>query len=343
MKNTIKMSLVAALAVAGLSTAAAAEDTKFSGKLYVENTNATVNDGSSLNHFEIDFDVTGKKKISDTLTAVVGIEADSDNDEDDNLAKKTVTVDDAYFAYANNGATAKFGRQGMNTPTTDGELGEGLMATYTMGAITVAGAHYDVNEFAAEANVLAVLGTAGPVNFELWQVNVQGASENTTGVVSGKAAGWNLSLRHAMTDYDGATADGSTTKIVASGKVDKVALTVVGVSTDKDGPVYVTDASSANAAELTYFNSRYTKDLAAFAVIASMPFTDKVSGTVKYGAASFDQTGTDDDSASELVLQVNYKLAKSATMTARYSDYTQEIANTDTDKEQLRVDLTYKF
>ena len=362
MKKIIKMSLVAAVAVAGLSTTAAAEDTKFSGKLYVEHHTSTSDksgdstDGESKSGFEIDFDITGKKKISDTLTAVVGIEADSDKNDQDYTAntgtEKAVILDDAHFVYAKDAVAVKFGRQGMGTPTTDGELGEGVLASYTMGDITAVGAHFS-NTHAKFGNAtamtgnsayaLALLGTAGPVNFELWDVDVSSHSTNLTAVVSAKVAGWTLGLRHATTDYRNDDPDGVTTIVSVAGKAGKLGLTALMVQTDKDGGAFTTDKSSKNAAELTYFASKDLEDATAFVVIASMPFTDTVSGTVKYGTASFDQDGSSSDKASEIVGQVNYKLAKSTTLTGRYSMYTEDIGGVDTDKSQARVDLTYKF
>jgi len=360
MKNIIKMSLAAAVAVAGISTSAVAVDNvTFSGKLYVENhlsttsnptaaqTTAGITADETASGFEVDFDVTGKMKISDTLTAVVGIEADTDQNENVSYTNQTVTVDDAYFAYANNGVAVKFGKQGISTPTTDAEFGQGTLASYTMGSITAVGAHFTNNNSSTlgtnDVSAVALLGTTGPVNFELWRVGVQTKSENMTAVVSTKVAGWTLGARHATTDYDDATKDGSTTIISASGKIGTVGLTALAIKTDKDNAAFVTDASSKNTAELTYFTAKGLKDASAYVAIASMPLTDVVSATVKFGTVQFDQTGNDSDSASEVVAQLNYKLAASTTLTARYSDYTQEIKSVTTDKAQARIDLTYKF
>ena len=54
MTKMIKMSLVAAVAVAGFTTNASAMDTSYSGKLYVENTSKTVGTAKSVTAYDID-------------------------------------------------------------------------------------------------------------------------------------------------------------------------------------------------------------------------------------------------------------------------------------------------
>ncbi|MEA3512030.1 MAG: hypothetical protein U9R37_00365 [Campylobacterota bacterium] len=346
MKKMIKLSLVAAMSVASLNTVASAADVDYSGKLYVENYVGTEEVGSAdavnTSGFEIDFDVTGKAKVTDNLTAVVGLEADSDRKEYAGAANEGVDVDDAHFVYAKGDATVIFGRQAIDTPTTDGENGEGTLASYKFGNFTAVGAYFENNDVVASstASALALLGKAGPVNLELWQVGVSDHSTHNTAVLSVEAAGWTIGGRLATSTYDAAGAkDGSTMIISAAGKVSNIGLTAALLTTHEDGAAFVTDASSANTAELVHFTAKGHADTTATIVTASMPVSDDTSVALKFGTASIG----DDDTASEVVLQANYKLAKSTTLTARYASYTQDVSDVETNKTQGRVDLTYKF
>jgi hypothetical protein len=370
MTKMIKMSLVAAVAVAGMTTVASAADVSYKGKLYVENlmgTTDTAGTETSSSGFEIDFDVTGTAKINDNFSAVVGIEADSDSDDTDttkNVAAKGVTVDDAHFVYANNGLTAKFGRQAIDTPTTDGELGEGILAAYNLGNVTVAAAHHANNEIGQStaqaggasdgASALAVLGSAGPVNFQLWQVNVSSHSENTTLVASGKAGDVSLGLRHATSEFAATgTKDGVTTIVTAGAKAGKIGLSGALYTTDKEGAAFTTDPSSANAVELVNFkadrSTAHRYDATGIILGASIPMDSGYSAAIKYGTLDFKTSATDtkDDDASELVLQLNKKFDKALNGSVRYATYSQSVntagTTVDTDKTQLRADLTYKF
>jgi len=360
MKNIIKMSLVAAVAVAGLSTSAAAVDTTtFSGKVYVENTFSTndTNDanattaGQSVSAFDIDFDLTAKTKITDTLTAVVRVQADTGSTEKEVTKNETVTMDNVYFAYANNGVSAMFGKQDIKTPNTDGEKGEGLVASYTMGSVTAVGAHFSSNGITSvtgtttdltntDISALALLGTTGPVNFELWNVGVQNHSTNMTAVVSGKVAGLSLSARYATTDFeDAAEKDGVSTILSASGTVANIKLGAKYITSDTDNAAFVTDNSSANTVELVNFVAGNKANASAYMINASMPITDTLTGAVKYGTIDYNAN----DDANEVVVQLSYAAAKSTTITARYADYTETVSTVNTDKSQARIDVTYKF
>jgi hypothetical protein len=365
MTKMIKMSLVAAVAVAGMTTVASAADVSYKGKLYVESfTSATTEAGKtagSQSGQEIDFDVTATAKINDSFSAVVGVEADSENvDGKVNLGKdneadmtegQSMKIDDAHIAYANNGLAVKFGRQAINTPTTDGEYGEGILASYTMGNITVAAANMDNSaEFGAhDASVLAVLGSAGMVNFQLWNVAVSGINSNTTAVVGGKAGPVSIELRQANTSYANTyrakatdttkPKDGSTTKLVVSGKAGNVGLVGAYVSTDKDGPAFVTDDTSANTIEMTKLKGGKLADLSLVYVGATAPLSAGYSVKVDYATADFNKN----DDASELRLQLNKSFAKNLKGSVQYATYEQKVDAAKKEIDFARADLTYTF
>lgn len=373
MTKFVKMSLAAAVAVAGLSSTASAADmmmdkTSFSGKVYVEqivktdDKSSSSTDGNSVAQFDIDFDITGKSKINDTLTAVVGIQADGGKESENATENSNVDMNNAYFAYANKGLSVKMGRMDIETPNTDGEEGEGTFAAYTVGSITAAGAFFvnnaigvtdrDFNSAIAakdatdisknsEVSALALLGSAGPINFELWQVSLSSLVSNTTAVLGGEFSGVSVEARHATTDYENkALKDGATTKLTIAGKVSNLGLTGIYFSTDKDNAAYVSDASSANAVELVNLTTDHsTADASIVALIGSLPVGEKGTVTISYGDGEVGKVDV-----SEYVLQYGHKIAKSTKMTVRYAGYEEEY-NTGGDREKThaRVDVKYSF
>lgn len=354
MTKTIKMSLAAVVAVAGIASSAAAVDYK--GKLYVENWASTPGgDASTTTGYEIDFDVTATAKINDNFKAVVGVEADTNTNDNgyDNYddvkgdgtvkgdLRPEVEVDEAYVAYSGNGLGVKMGRQNINTPTSDGEDGEGVMATYTMAGITAAAAHFGNNEISNgnDVSAIAVLGAAGPVNFQAWQVGIHGpdsgSSAHTTLAVGAKFSGVSVGGRVATSSYDAAgSKDGQTMIVTVAAKAGKVGLSLAHLMNDEDGAALTTDPSSANTAEMVHLHASNRADTTATILAASMPFANGYSAAVKYGMA--DVAGTDH---SEVVLQLNKKFAKSLSGSLRYADYDDSADG----KSQLRADLTYKF
>jgi hypothetical protein len=335
MTKTIKMSLAAVVAVAGFSTSASAID--YSGKLYVEHYGVTQNNDTDSG-FEIDFDVTATSKITDNFSATVGVEADSDNKQTA-VGNANVSIDDAYIAYNKDGLGVKVGRQGMDTPNTDGDNGEGTMVTYGMGNITVAGAFFDNHAIVnGTENIMvgAVLGSADMVNFEAWMVNIDEHSSNMTLAASANVGPVTVAGRYATSSFDAAgEKDGDTMKLTVSGKVENISLTGIYLANGEDNAALTTDASSANTVELVKLHASNRADTTVMAAVASMGLTDGYSVALKYGAA--DVAGTN---YSEMVAQLNKSFAKNLKGSLRYSDYD----DTSADGIQImRADIKYSF
>jgi hypothetical protein len=226
MKNTIKMSLVAALAVAGLSTTASAagleeaiKGVNISGKMEVEYDYTSEKednaDKETANQWDIDWDITAKVPVNDNITAVFG--AQGDHAEDITVAEDAVqdpiTVTKTYFQYSNGPVTAMAGKMGMaGAPWFDDERGNGLVALYNAGPVTLAAAHFtnsnanvlssDVADTAVDAfagidtdtsvtledahiSALAAIGSMGPVNASVWYAQVSGISADVTNATTG--------------------------------------------------------------------------------------------------------------------------------------------------------------
>jgi len=209
MKNTIKMSLVAALAVAGLSTTASAggleeaiKGVTISGKMeveydYVETKDSglavpgTADGKSTDRQWDIDWDMTAKVPVNDMVTAVFGVEGDTESDTNGGVtggalvtgsaagsnAESTINITKTYFQYANGPVTALVGKQGMaGAPWFDDERGNGVVGLYNAGPVTLAAAHFTNNNSLGNANItaLAAIASVGPVNAQLWYAELSG-------------------------------------------------------------------------------------------------------------------------------------------------------------------------
>jgi len=212
MKNTIKMSLVAALAVAGLSTTASAggleeaiKGVSISGKMEVEYDYSKTNDGTTnandttLNDWDIDWDMTAKVPVNDNFTAIMGAQADTGvNAADEQINDDAFTVTKLYFQYANGPVTAMVGKQGIGAPWFDDERANGVKALVAAGPVTLAAAHFTGSNADATSNdnnalglgnvdlentqisAVAAIGSVGPVNLQVWYANLAGITATAT-------------------------------------------------------------------------------------------------------------------------------------------------------------------
>jgi hypothetical protein len=250
MKNTIKMSLAAALAVSALSTSATAgnleemiKDVSVSGKMEVEYDWSSTNSGASgavdetTNEWDLDWDVTAKIPVNDNMTAVFGMEGDTVTDIDtesinDDKGADNLQVTKVYFQYANAGATVMVGKQGIGAPWFDDERANGVKALYAAGPVTLAAAHFTGNNAApkiagtatalqnAEISAVAAIGSVGPVNAQLWYANLAGITSVAGNNVSAdsyvikadaKFDMVNVAVSYASADYDTANTSGDST------------------------------------------------------------------------------------------------------------------------------------
>ena len=207
MKKMIKLSLVAAVAVAGLTTSATAgsledaikgttvsgkamigynyADTNVQNNLGVTKTANAANDSTS-NQTEYDFDITMNTKVNDTITFTSGIQADHTVDNRDETTNtngsQAITLTKLYFTAKTDVATVMVGKQKQPTPFLDDERGDGVVALVPAGPVTLAAGH--ITGLLADQSITAaaVIGSVGPVNASLWALDV------TNGTTPGSAA-----------------------------------------------------------------------------------------------------------------------------------------------------------
>ena len=208
MKKMIKLSLVAAVAVAGLTTSATAgsledaikgttvsgkamigynyADTNVQNNLGVTKTANAANDSTS-NQTEYDFDITMNTKVNDTITFTSGIQADHTVDNRDETTNtngsQAITLTKLYFTAKTDVATVMVGKQKQPTPFLDDERGDGIVALVPAGPVTLAAGH--ITGLLADQSITAaaVIGSVGPVNASLWALDVTSGTTDATAAV----------------------------------------------------------------------------------------------------------------------------------------------------------------
>ncbi len=213
MKNTIKMSLVAALAVAGLSTTASAggleeaiKGVSISGKMEVEydyaktSSSATGVADTTSDGWDLDWDITAKIPVNDNVTAIFGAEGDNGVDKGDNtsaggaIVDSRVNVTKMYFQTVTGPVTTMVGKQGIGAPWFDDERANGVKALVAAGPVTLAAAHFtnanasavagdngaNVSLANTQISALAAIASVGPVNLQVWYAQLSGILATTT-------------------------------------------------------------------------------------------------------------------------------------------------------------------
>jgi len=197
MKKFAKMSLVAAVAVAGLSSTVAAkpladaiQGTSVSGlvryRVNTSNQDGTVSDSEQA---KLVFGI--KSKVNDKVTAAlkwVGV-----LNQKDSVTAGAPALGVAKFTYANNGLTATAGLMELATPWTDagdGARANGILATKAVGKVTVAAACFRDSQQGTDKTAsinsnnlkaLAVIGAASGISYQAWYLDIGKAVAGDTG------------------------------------------------------------------------------------------------------------------------------------------------------------------
>ena len=301
MKKMIKLSLAAAVAVAGLTTSATAgaledsiKDTTISGKAmvgYNYKNDKVTGTADSTNEVEYDLDIKFSSKVNDTVTAVVGFQADhatAENTSTDETKADDITLTNLHFVAKTDVATVIVGKQGQPTPFFDDERGDGVVALVPAGPVTVAAGYFNglttgngaldlganTDLLGAERNVAAaaVIGTFGPVNASLWYAQLDSAATYDgveTGAdaislnLSANVGPVNVNFTHSEAEIDDAAAGTNfeketLTKLIVSGKVDVVTLTGAYAFTNDNNNVAAGEDVRRIGVDLTHDNDAKT-------------------------------------------------------------------------------------
>lgn len=228
MTKMFKMSLVAAVAVAGLTTVSSAKPIKealdnvdYSGNLRYRYTNGEAN---AFDQNEYKLQMALKSKLNDMVTAAVSTDViAATNDTTGDADPVAANITEANFAFSIAGKTIIAGKQALATPFADGgaasdsQQGTGVVALVPVGPVTIAGGLFlntDAKSTAAAngvANVnlsgnniaaLAVIGKASVVDYAAWFAKVSEnnvyttiGGVNTINAITAGASAVNLNLK----------------------------------------------------------------------------------------------------------------------------------------------------
>ena len=182
MKKIAKMSLVAAMAISGLTSASAVDLTEaikgvnISGKVEYRAEKVTKFDvdvsgdkekfKSEMQH-DIDLELKVVIPVNDMVKATLRIVEVSDEDKDDgqlNSTAKTLKADRIFFTYTKDSFVSNFGL--IDTPLTDGVEADGINASYDFGVAQVkAGYLYTTGMGSDEVAFIGVNGSIDPVSY----------------------------------------------------------------------------------------------------------------------------------------------------------------------------------
>jgi hypothetical protein len=380
MTKFVKMSLAAAVAVAGLNTAASAgsleeaiKGVDISGKVEVGYNYYDTKHGSALgesnqgtdtteNEFEYDIDIAFKIPVNDQITATVAFQADHDNevnngtstDEGSKVASDAITLTKMYFTYANGPVTAMVGKQGMaGAPWFDDERADGVVALYNAGVATVAAAHFDNSNAVASSydldsyniNAAAVIGAAGPVNYSVWYADVSNLAKSYSIDLSAKFDIFSVEVRHTAISGGASDVlgdvDGSLTKVVATAGLE--AATIVA------GYAQTSDEDSYLSVDLTSDNDAATNFALDDLSVAQLEDAKAwlIGAVVPMDQFTFSAMYVDGDEDvtnldfDELDLSVSYAMSKNFTAEVLYTD--ASISSDTYDNQTIQTSLKYSF
>ncbi len=272
MKKFAKMSLVAAIAVAGTVASAqplaeAIKNVDVSGTVvyrYNDINYDDVRESSTDNNYKVA--ATLKSKVTDDVTFnsrfIVGganggfAGLDTQNAGDSNVDVELSWANFSYTGIAN--TTVIVGKQGVATPWTkavdsDGseQTGTGIVAMTTMGPVTAAAGYFNQTNFLANEDVIvaALMGSFGPVNVKAWYLDADNTFDAYFLKVSGKMGPVSAYAQYSDRDTDNAAGndDINLLKVGVSAKMGIFNAAVTYAKTGEDGSGIV-NAVSENSA-----------------------------------------------------------------------------------------------
>jgi len=348
MKKIAKLSLVAAVAVAGLTTAnakpleEAIKNVDVSGqfryRLQDRRSDNAAQDKRTNTDVEIEVGV--KAKITDNVKAVFKID-NAPNNAEGQATSDMLDVEDYYFNYSKDGLTVNFGQQNIPSRQVDGKQGDGVVVLKKMGAFTVGGAYFFNSNAAAAEDVASVLATGkvGPASVLAQYVDVSDTAKAYNLMASAKVGPAKVSFETTCISTEVKTDDDkySTTKLFVSGKAGKVSATLGYVMTGEEGSGSLDKASVEQKSELIGFQlySAVEKDLKVAVAKVTVPVMPKTSVTAYYAGG---ENAAGD--VAETFGQITYKAAKNLTAYARYGVKTADNAD---DVSRARVEVKYSF
>ncbi len=374
MTKFVKISLAAAVAVAGLSSTAAAKPMEeaikgvdVSGMVRYryehKEDDTTLNSSTTENDYDLEIQV--KAPVNDVVSVTVLTEADAvTTTADGNVA---VNVTEGYFTANTSVATIMAGKQGVPGPFDDAETGTGAVALIPAGPVTLAAGHFE-NVSAAEpglknghANAFALIAGTDAFSFDAWYMNAPDVATFTSIHASAPVGPVTIDARHSTGELDtalvgsGVKTDASLTKVIASGKFGGFGVVAgIGMTGDDNGKGTVATRialGSDNDAEvdMKVFQASVgaLNDATAILLGASASVADKTTVGATYVTVDYGSTthGNNDAEASELLFDAAYAMSSNFKVSAKYSMMSGKASSgaKEVDTTKSRIEVKYTF
>ncbi len=354
MKKFAKMSLVAAVALAGLTNVQAGsleeaiKGVDISGQVRYRIQEKT----DFSEEQDVNIDIKTVVPVNDNVSFVSNINIDNDNDEQpgsSNLGFNTsgFNMDQYYFQYTNGAVTALLGTQEIPGRLTDGLTASGIVGLYNAGAFTVGAASFYNSEVSdAMINSVIAMGSVGPVSLLGQYVDADDVLDSYNLKADATVGPVMLGVEYAETDEDANNDDYSTLKVYASAKLAALSAKLTYIKTADDGSGSIDGHNSTDGIEtaseylLWQLGSADRADMDVFAIDASYAVTDKVSLRAAYADGDYDNSGVKTD-VSEALAQIGYKWSANLNTYIRYSQLDDEATVDKVDRGRVEVKYTF--
>jgi len=373
MKKFAKMSLVAAVAVAGLSSYSSASSleeaikgVEINGYVRYRLTSTNLDQKnyksgtSDTDTNQYDIKVTTKIPVNDMVQAVVKFQLQNKTTSSDNSDDKTGSkFRYEYFQFNLPYITVMAGKQSIPSPFVDDEFGTGFVAVVPAGPVSFTASYFNSTSLGSgdiksangeDVYQAGVLGSFDPVSFEAWYMNVKNTASAYNASASATLEPVTVSASYAILDPDEKVLtnkdddDYSTVKVQAKADLDFVALNAGWAKTGENGSAGALDKSENDPAvndfggEIVDLSS--ANDFSLWTVGASVSPMEKVTLGAEYFNGSSDEKSKEDDDYNEIKASASYKVSKNFKISSFYSVGKN---GTEENDSKSRLELKYTF
>ena len=376
MTKMIKMSLVAAVAITGLSSTLAAkplaeaiQDVDVSGSVVYRyndysDDNAAGTKDVNQNNYKIATSI--KSKVNDYVTATVRVVTGTgvlDNSagltglktQIDSDANPTLQVSQANFTVKTDVATVIAGKQGLTTPWTvaidsDGneQTGTGLLALVPAGPVTLAAAYFNQTNLPLDSDAavatVGVLGSIDFVSFDAWYLDMDEVFDTYTLGAKATIDMITAELRYTSLDVDGTDTDNNALMLKVGAKMDVFKVSAAYGMTDKDGGLTALDSDAKTTLTGWNVNLHNKPDADMFMLGAGMDVMSGLNVALNYNTIDYGNTSATETTETELYTQITHKMGKNLVTYIRYGMYDKDVDNEETSDATVgRLQVEYKF
>ena len=363
MKKIAKLSLVAAVAVVGFTSAnaqsleEAIKGVETSGSVVYRyndyNNDVGTGSSASTNYYKVALNLSSKVNddvkfnsrflASDADGGFAGMDTQAAGDQNVDL-----TLSNAYFGYTGiQNTTVNVGKQGLTTPWTvaidsdsNEQTGTGILAMSTLGPVTLAAAYFnqtnlddsgDINLVDGSEDIATVgaITTLGPVTFDAWYLDAQDVFDSYTFGALAKfdVEGVKLGLdaRHTALNLDGSNQpDNSLSKITLTAKAGIVDAKLAYAMTDKEGGLVGLDTDAVTSIQGWSVNANGKADADFWQAVVGVDVLSNLNLSANYVNVDYSTSSTTDVEEEEIYAQLVYKMSKNLSSYVRYGTYTKE-------------------